>query len=359
MFRYEEIFNSLCIRINNGEFNGRLFPTENKLASEYGVSRITVRAALDMLEKEGKIERKAGKGTYLSEQNITPKKKKLIGVLLCKIDAAFGLDALVGIEKQAEAEGYSVILKLSYDRQDNEEKMLNELVETGVDGIIYQSCHGDYTKAAMNLAGSDFPLVAIDRNPEKIPISSVFTDNYGASYELTDYLYSLGHRNIALVTIPTSFASSIEKRSDGFKRCCFDHGLPMTDENFVTDIVSPITQNEKDRQKDKAKVKAYVLKHPEITAFVATERRAALIVQEILDELKLNCPENYSLVCFDSEPVYGKNVMVTHIKQNQDEMGKKAVKLLIDRINNGGAQTQHIYVRGYLCSGGTTARPKR
>ncbi len=47
---------------------GQLIPTEKQLAEEYDVSLATVRRALFSLENEGKIIRKRGKGSYVSEE---------------------------------------------------------------------------------------------------------------------------------------------------------------------------------------------------------------------------------------------------------------------------------------------------
>jgi GntR family transcriptional regulator len=52
-----------------GEFaeSGRI-PTEAELASQYGVSRITVRQALASLERDGLIAREVGRGTFVRPQ---------------------------------------------------------------------------------------------------------------------------------------------------------------------------------------------------------------------------------------------------------------------------------------------------
>jgi len=57
---------TLRARLERGEWPvGTRIPTLLELVEEYGVSRATVRAALDELEREGLIERTRGKGTYV------------------------------------------------------------------------------------------------------------------------------------------------------------------------------------------------------------------------------------------------------------------------------------------------------
>lgn len=48
-----------------------LLPTEAQFAERFGVSRVTVRAALDLLERSGRITRYRGRGTVVSPPKIT------------------------------------------------------------------------------------------------------------------------------------------------------------------------------------------------------------------------------------------------------------------------------------------------
>ena len=64
---YITIAESLRRKIMGGEFNpGDLLPSENVLSTQYHTSRETVRKSLNILEKEGFIYSRAGKGSYIS-----------------------------------------------------------------------------------------------------------------------------------------------------------------------------------------------------------------------------------------------------------------------------------------------------
>ena len=65
---YYQLETILRKQILSGELSEEdLFPTEETLAKEYGVSRITVRQALASLERDGLLIRKRGKGTFVSD----------------------------------------------------------------------------------------------------------------------------------------------------------------------------------------------------------------------------------------------------------------------------------------------------
>ena len=62
-----EVFLSLREQIANGRLaTGQKLPGEEQLAEAYGVSRVTVRRALDVLADSGLVERRAGSGTTVA-----------------------------------------------------------------------------------------------------------------------------------------------------------------------------------------------------------------------------------------------------------------------------------------------------
>lgn len=65
---YYQLETILRRKILSGELPMKsLLPSEEALAEEYGVSRITVRQAMTTLEKDGLVIRQRGRGTFVSE----------------------------------------------------------------------------------------------------------------------------------------------------------------------------------------------------------------------------------------------------------------------------------------------------
>lgn len=66
---YHQLAGLLEQKIDSGEYPpGSQLPTENRLADEYGVSVITVRGAMKLLQDQGRIERFAGRGTFVLDR---------------------------------------------------------------------------------------------------------------------------------------------------------------------------------------------------------------------------------------------------------------------------------------------------
>lgn len=71
--RYYQLKEILEKRIQSGEFQpGDQFPTDESLCQEYGLSRGTVRRAIDILVEEGRLRREQGRGTFVTVPQLTP-----------------------------------------------------------------------------------------------------------------------------------------------------------------------------------------------------------------------------------------------------------------------------------------------
>ena len=76
--KYLQIRQLLLRRIQQDLHPGQAFPTDKELTSEFGVSRETVREALNGLAEEGWIRRHRGQGTFVSDTLPQPRSDRRI-----------------------------------------------------------------------------------------------------------------------------------------------------------------------------------------------------------------------------------------------------------------------------------------
>jgi len=89
---YMQIQNLLLDRIRTGDYQpGEQIPSELEISTQYNVSRMTARKALDMLVSKGLLYRSKGKGTYVAENIVS-----------------FGLSTMLSFSQTLRAQGYAV-----------------------------------------------------------------------------------------------------------------------------------------------------------------------------------------------------------------------------------------------------------
>lgn len=79
---HTQLENMMRQKISSGEWPvGKLMPSENKISTEYGVSRMTVRNVITRLEQDGLVKRVMGKGTYVSSLKMRGGNLKFDGII--------------------------------------------------------------------------------------------------------------------------------------------------------------------------------------------------------------------------------------------------------------------------------------
>ncbi|MGL5600419.1 MAG: GntR family transcriptional regulator [Silvania sp.] len=79
---YKSIADKLRLRLNSSDFNvGSPLPGEKALALEFGVARMTIRKATDLLVAWGLVERRHGSGTYVARKDVHHETTNLTGLV--------------------------------------------------------------------------------------------------------------------------------------------------------------------------------------------------------------------------------------------------------------------------------------
>lgn len=371
---YEKIYEYIIDQIKQGNLmEGDRVPSEKELAEKFDVSRITSKKALDLLAQNNIIERIRGKGSFVAHlqqennewspndnQSPTHTNSKLIALIIPDFDNAFGLNLVKTIEKVCLQNHCNLIIRRTGGNIKEEENAIIDLVNSGVDGLIIFPVHGEhYNTEILKLVLTDFPIVLVDRYWKGIPANSVCTNNQAASETLTNYLFQLDHKEIAFLSPSPRGNSTIEERLQGFHIAYSKQGLKMNPDFLLIDLISSLPQNfvehsEDTMQADFDRIKRFIEKNPEITGFIVSEYYLALTLQNVIKKLRKNIPEDYSIVCFDCPEDRFDLPHFTHIHQHEEEMGKKAVYLLMKQLK-GEKIPKHTMIDYTLVEGKSTA----
>ncbi len=334
---YEKIYDDLKDQILSGEYsNGALLPTEKELQEKYNVSRITVKHAYRLLEEQDFIERIPGKGTILKPAT-QKSNKQMIGVVLCNFDSSFGVQLIKSIETEAKEYGYRIILARSFDNHENESKVLSDFVSLGVSGIIIQNCHGAFTKNLVKLFIKEFPVVSVDRFSKSLLIPSVSSDNFGGSVEITEHLLKKGHKNILFVSSNPESTSTLTDRLAGFQQAFMNHGIPINSQCLLTDLLSPVNRRSDQTEEDIEKI-AVAIKSTGCTAIVASEYFIAELCEKAKEKMPGGLADKPETVCFDHPDSMQTKYTFSHVRQDENELGKLAVHQLCSIIKGNDAK---------------------
>ncbi|MFC5464865.1 GntR family transcriptional regulator [Lederbergia graminis] len=359
---YEKIYESLKQDILSGRYKvGDKIPSEKELTKQYEVSAITTKKALEKLSNEGFVYRIRGKGTFVSEYDIdltkmekTEKgKKPLFGLVMSTFDDSFGNELIRSIEEASHGECF-VIISRSDSIPSREDKVISDLLEYGVDGLIISPAHAEhYSLEILKMVVNKFPLVLIDRTFKGLAATSVSTNNEQAAKMAMYHLFELGHKNIGVLIPKNNSTTTIADRVKGITEAFADKKIILNRDLWYSNICNSVPNHE-DTKTDIENIKNHLIQHPEITALFALEFNIAMMAKQAAEQLNLKVPEDISIICFDSPPrnVYEWNF--SHIEQNEGEIGHLAIKKLLD-MYNGDFMIENIHVPAKLIEGDSTA----
>ncbi len=319
--------------------------TIKDIARELDVSISTVSKALKdshEISAETKERIKAFADFYNYKPNslalkLRSQKSHTIGVIVPEIVHHFFSTVLRGIDSYANEKGYSMMVCISNDSHEKEIASIETLLEGSVDGILVSTTHdtqqkNDYSHIK-KLIDENFPIVLFDNIVDNVDCDKVTIDDSGGAYKATEYLIQTGCKRIALLAIP-KYVKIGQLRMDGYKRALEKNGIPL-DENRILEI-----ENDVDLQKQIGSLFEDENNYPDAILAVNGEIYASTAMQ-IAKDKGLKIPEDISIITFTNGMIskYASPPLTT-LEQHGYEMGKQAVELLIDRINNKEPDSQ-------------------
>lgn len=259
-------------------------------------------------------------------RNLKRGKTNTIGFIVPDISNSFFGEVTVGLEKVFRKNDYHLILCLTGRRDDLEIESLQLVVSQKVEGIIINpvGTSGELVKRIINY--HRIPLVAIDNKVNNVKTDVVLHNNIEGTQKLTSHLVAHGYKRMAFIGGPLHETSG-KKRLEGYKKALVKNGLPVLEDlirigDWTKDSGIRLT-NELLRMSERP------------TGIVAANAFMALGVFQALRKENLTIPKDVALVSFDDfEFVAALEPPLTALKSVSIEMGERAARLLLKRINN-------------------------
>lgn len=366
---YLQVYQSLKKDITSEKYKaGDKIPAEKKLSDHFQVSAITIKRALEMLVDEGFIQRKRGRGTFVTEKKNDPdikeatknkarQKLPLFGLVVTNADDSFGNRLITSLVEASSGKCF-IIIKYSLGLPEREDQVVKELLNYGVDGMIIEPAHKEhYGSEILKMVINQFPLVLIDRSFKGVAANSVSTDNEGGAQKGINHLIDLGHEHIGLLIPKREEATTIDDRISGVIEAFTKRKIVFDRDFWCYDIQSPDPTDEGTKS-DIAIIKKHLTAHPEITALFALEYNIGLLAKAAIDQMDLKIPEDISILSFDSPPRNRLEWNFTHIKQDEEAIGQLAMQKLLD-MYEGNLTIQNQLVPAQLIHGATTIQNKK
>jgi len=333
-------------------------PTIFDIARASGVSYSTVSRALSGYEFVKPSTREKVLGTaralgYVPNQqarSLAGGRSNMIGVLVPALSNSYISEIIQGIDEELARSGYNIILYTTHRHHGTESKYVATMLNGGAEGLllVVPLLSPSYMDALLQQA---VPFVLIDQQDTTCHCSSVTATNWQGAYEATRYLISLGHERIGFIT-GLEGLSSTSDRLEGYRDALKDAGLPL-----IKELIQPgdflvqggIT----------ATHTLLALPDPP-TAIFASNDMSAFGALEAIREHGWRVPDDISLVGFDDIPqsllIYPK---LTTVHQPLAEMGRQAVCLLLESLEDPGSAIRQVVLPTELVVRDSCAPPRR
>ncbi|MGE0151603.1 MAG: LacI family DNA-binding transcriptional regulator [Reyranellaceae bacterium] len=248
---------------------------------------------------------------------------RMIGCIIRDISVP-AMAALVKTAQQVLQHNNYLLLVLNHENDRENELHIARVLESRlVDGLIWMVSSETDPRFQKFLADLSMPAVLVDRTTIG-KADSVMVDHYNGVTKATDYLLTMGHRRIALISTPTDVYSGREKLR-AFSSAYHALGLKVS-ENLVR------TQSALPEYGYRETLKILSEDRPP-TAIISGAMGMLPGVLRALRARSVRVPNDISLISIcDSDLGELSSPPITTVRWDLSELGRIAAELLLDRI---------------------------
>jgi len=267
----------------------------------------------------------------------------MILVMVSNIANPFCAEVVKGIEEQAEKNGYRILLCNSGSDIERSRSGLSLLTGKMVDGIITMDAFTRLTELAALIG--DAPWVQCAEYADAGAVSCVGINDVAASQHVVSRLADGGRQRIALINHDLSYKYA-RLRERGYKSVLHLRDLSYQAIEYASDLSAAAGM---------AAMTRLLTTEPRPDAVFAVSDTLAAGALRAIEKAGLRIPQDIAVVGFDgtelSEMV---SPPLSTIKQPSRDIGRKAVDLLLNKIDNPDAPTERVMMNWHFISRAST-----
>lgn len=249
---------------------------------------------------------------------------KVIGVIIPEFAHYFFSSVLSGIEEEASARGYRVMVAQSNERYDKEVAICEDFYKNKVCGIIVSQAKDTMRYAHFQrLMDNGVPLVFYDRICTGVNCSRVVVDDYMGAFTAVTHLIDSGCKRIAFYGSPMNLEIS-KNRYNGYHDALVKHGL---------EEIPSYVQICDNRGQAEAITPALLEMENRPDAFFAVNDDTAIGILYTAKRMGFRVPEEVSVCGFtNGQRAVACDPMLTTVDQRGVAVGEEAVNILIGLV---------------------------
>jgi DNA-binding LacI/PurR family transcriptional regulator len=315
---------------------GSKLPTDQEVAQWSGLSLTTVRRAFEDLVRQRLVVRRQGSGTFVTQPATPARQRHSVGVLVPDTGQYYPR-VLQGVEEALSANGARLQLSCYHYDADEEDRAIEFLLESGVDGLLLVPTLVDLPDPAGRvgrLMSLPVPVVLLERRlPDSGPADfseHVCSDHEGGAYDAVRHLAALGHHELALIS-----------RSHNPTEAAVDRGFYHAVRDL--ELASPFrcAARKETWNADAADRALRGIRAAGSTAALVFGDREAILLEGAARRAGVDVPGQLALVSYDDETADIAEVPLTAVAPPKYRVGRMAAEVLLRRLDEGNACPLH------------------
>lgn len=328
-------------------------PTMEDVAREAGVSRALVSLVMRDSPKVSEARRvcvlavaeRLGYRPNAWARGLASRRTRTLGVLLNELHNPFYAEIMDGIDEEAEAQRYSILIGTAGRRPGGEAAALEAFLELRTDGAVLVGPRLPTRRIVV--AAASMPVVVVARSMRSPLLDSITNDERAGTQLVVQHLSALGHRRIAHIDGGRGAGAAARRAGyvQAMREARLEREIRVVPGDY-TDVAG-------------ARAAEAILASGDLpTAIFAANDVVAAGAIDCLEDAGLHIPRDVSVVGHDNTFLAAlHHVSLTTVDQPRPEMGRRAIELLVERVDEGRTAAAHLRVTPSLVVRTSTGPP--